>query len=450
MRRAMNVLESGSPQEAYLYDHPYFGQIVLSGVLWLAGYPDSLSTTTDPESLESLYLAPRVLMGLLAVLDTFLVYKITEKRFGRRTAIIASILFAVMPMSWLLRRILLDSLLLPFVLSSVLLALYAQDSNKKHALLVSSGACLGLAIFTKVPAFTFIPLVLFLVYSPSRKLRDAGIWLVPTFLIPLVWPVYSLFVGQFDLWVRGVLWQAGKDSIGLSGLVGYVLKIDPTLLLFGIAGFAFAAIRRDMFTVLWFAPLLLFFASIGFIQYFHWIPLMPVMCIAAAIMINKGIDKAARIVPQNYTMAGTVLVISTFGLLVTSTIISIDASSSQFEALSFVLERTDNNTTILANPVYSWILYGVHDKENTLRDYSLILFEPIKTERVLLIADPHFMLDIHRGPELEQIYNDTATIMKFRSAVDEINTSQFPNENYRFTREGKMIDIRINWDPGTT
>ena len=33
MRRAMNMVETGSPQESYLYDHPYFGQIVLAGVL---------------------------------------------------------------------------------------------------------------------------------------------------------------------------------------------------------------------------------------------------------------------------------------------------------------------------------------------------------------------------------------------------------------------------------
>src|ERR671931_1887898 len=75
-----------------------------------------------------LYLIPRVLMGILAVVDTFLIYKISERRYNRNVAIIASILFAVMPLSWLMRRILLDTILMPFLLSSILFAVY--NTNK--------------------------------------------------------------------------------------------------------------------------------------------------------------------------------------------------------------------------------------------------------------------------------------------------------------------------------
>jgi 4-amino-4-deoxy-L-arabinose transferase-like glycosyltransferase len=65
-----------------------------------------------------LYLVPRVLMGILAVVDTFLVYKISERRYNRNVALIASVLFAVMPISWYTRRILFDSIQLPFLLTS--------------------------------------------------------------------------------------------------------------------------------------------------------------------------------------------------------------------------------------------------------------------------------------------------------------------------------------------
>lgn len=51
-------------------------------MLAIVGYPEwlnlSSSTTTDGDtihSIEMLYLIPRVLMGVLAVIDTFLVYK---------------------------------------------------------------------------------------------------------------------------------------------------------------------------------------------------------------------------------------------------------------------------------------------------------------------------------------------------------------------------------------
>jgi hypothetical protein len=40
-------------------------------------------------SIEMLYLVPRVLMDILAVVDTFLVYKMAERRYNRNVAVIA-------------------------------------------------------------------------------------------------------------------------------------------------------------------------------------------------------------------------------------------------------------------------------------------------------------------------------------------------------------------------
>ena len=98
------------------YDHPYFGQLFLAATFKIIGYPDSLSPKVgDMHSVGLLYLVPRVLMGLLAVVDTFLIYKIAERRYNRNVAFIAAILFAVMPLSWMTRGIFLDSILLPFV-----------------------------------------------------------------------------------------------------------------------------------------------------------------------------------------------------------------------------------------------------------------------------------------------------------------------------------------------
>ena len=122
----MQVIEGLGPQESnhtyfYPYDHPYFGQLFLGGVLKLIGYPDILSPKAgDVHSIEMLYLVPRVIMGLLAVVDTFLIYKIAEHRYNRNIAFVAAILFAVMPLSLLTRGIFLDSILLPFLLSSIL------------------------------------------------------------------------------------------------------------------------------------------------------------------------------------------------------------------------------------------------------------------------------------------------------------------------------------------
>lgn len=81
-------------------------------------------------SIDLLHLIPRLLIGTLAILDTFLIYKIAEHSYNSRTvAFIASLLFAVMPITWLTRKILLENLLLPLLLSSILFSIYYRKSS---------------------------------------------------------------------------------------------------------------------------------------------------------------------------------------------------------------------------------------------------------------------------------------------------------------------------------
>jgi hypothetical protein len=132
MRKTMSGLNGMGPQEntssyTMQYDHPYFGQLFLAGILSLIGYPDSLHPSPDLKSIELLHMVPRLLMGLLAIADTFLVYKVAERRYNNRmVGFIAAILFAVMPMTWMLRRIMLESILLPLLLTSILFAVYLR------------------------------------------------------------------------------------------------------------------------------------------------------------------------------------------------------------------------------------------------------------------------------------------------------------------------------------
>ena len=361
MRRAMQVIEGMGPQESksvyvYPYDHPYFGQLFLASILKLIGYPtivlnqsssspysapsstttNTSSTTTAGDSnssniqhsIEMLYLVPRMVMGILAIVDTFLVYKISERYYNknRNVAFIASVLFAVMPMTWLLRRILLDSILLPFLLSSILFAVYYNSNNRKNSktirnnkeilIILLSGIFLGLAIFTKVPAFTMIPLVAFvLLYDPNRnndntslknesnrtekelKLRTLGLWLIPVILIPSIWPLYSLAIGQVNLWIEGISYQTGRENENhaLIESIDIIFGIDPILLIIGIASIGFsAAVKRDFIFLLWVVPFVVFFASIALVQYFYWILVLPAFCIAAARLIEYISSKITR------------------------------------------------------------------------------------------------------------------------------------------------------------
>jgi len=439
MRRAMNVIETGDPQESYLYDHPYFGQIILAGVLYITDYPpDKISA--DPKFLENLYLIPRIFMGLIAILDTFLIYQITKEKFENKAALLSSTLFAVMPFSWIFSRILLDSILLPFLLTSILFALYFSKPGGRFWFAPISGILLGLAIFTKIPAFVFIPLVVWIIYQKRRKYWDVLIWIIPVLLIPMLWPAHSIALDQFDLWIKDLVWQSQRSNSVLD-LIKHFLLIDPVLFVLGITGLVYSAIIKNKFVLLWFMPFMIFLSVIGFKQYFHWIPVIPIMCIAASIWLIS-IPKYIKFFQSKTIHLIMISLILVFGLSCTLLIITNDLSHNQFLALSYVLENQNKQSTILASPVYSWILSDIFNIENVPKDYSQILFESPSTKKIIVIADPHFMLDLNRGIELQNAYNFTQSTRYFKGTVNGFDTRIYPYSNMMMTLEEGPIDIR--------
>ncbi|MDQ3840859.1 MAG: hypothetical protein M3297_16525, partial [Thermoproteota archaeon] len=104
--RSIHVSEGlGAKEEASRYDHPYFGWLFLGSIFNALGYPDSANPKPgDVSAIEMVWLFPRTIVGILAVADTFLIYKIAESRYNRTVAFIAAVLFAVTPLGWLFRR----------------------------------------------------------------------------------------------------------------------------------------------------------------------------------------------------------------------------------------------------------------------------------------------------------------------------------------------------------
>jgi hypothetical protein len=401
IRRALRVLGGLGPQQDTFYDHPYFGQIFLGTVFTMIGYPE-LGVPSMPASvhdlelsIEMLYTIPRILMGLLAVVDTFLIYKIAERRYNRNVAFIAAILFAVTPLGWLFRRMYLDPIQLPFLLTSILFALYtgirakqrgSKDlvivksrkqnerisekvrgekqsqgeggegegegytnfaehtimSNQNIILLLSSGIFLGLTIFTKVPAITLIPLVGFIVFTNNKKsFKALGLWIIPVILIPLMWPAHTVLEGEFDQWQEGIIYQTTRASKPLFDAVNDFYNKDPVLLILGIAGFVFAAItRRDLLFIFWVIPFLAFFYVADYVSHFHMIPLIPAFCIGAAVLIgdlSEKVMKNKKLVRRILPFA-IISVIGIFGLVSTTSLIIKARNSSDFDVIASVVQ----------------------------------------------------------------------------------------------------------------
>ncbi|MCE9653011.1 MAG: glycosyltransferase family 39 protein [Nitrosarchaeum sp.] len=438
MRRAIDFLNTGNPQEGNVYDHPYFGQIAISSILYATNYSD-IKTTNEPDSLQSLYLIPRVFMGILAVVDTFLIYKIVQLRYGAIPAFLSASFFAVLPFTWIFKRILLDSILIPLVLGAILLAIYSTKSKHSSIWIIFSGTLMGLAVFTKIPAVTMIFVVAWIVYGNRKKFSDVILLLIPFLLIPLIWPLNAIMLDQFDLWQQGILWQTQRTNNVLD-IFGFFAVIDPLMFVLGLSGMVFAALRKDKFLLLWFVPFVVFLSSIGYKQYFHLMMIIPVMCIAAGIWI-ESIHRENKI-KKKFVYFGIISAVLVFGFTSTTFLIINDISKNQFEALSYILKNYDSSSTVLTSPVYSWILYDVFKRENVPKDYSFILFYPVTTEKTVIMEDSHYKIDLTRGPQLQSMIDNSIIVKTFDETMPKFDSKTYPYTNMQATGEASKIIIR--------
>ena len=385
MRRAMQVIQGLGPQEStatyfYPYDHPYFGQIFLAAALSIVNYPYSINPSVDPQSIEMLYMIPRVLMGILAVVDTFLVYKIAHVSYNRKVAFISATLFAVLPSTWFLGRIIIDSIALPFLLLSILFAIYyaktigrldnepVNHDTKTHSyiLILLSGMFLGLAIFTKLPMFTFIPLIVFIILNKNllsgnsnNKKRTKnldirrgrlGIWFIPVILIPMIWPVYAVSTGHLGDWLDGVVWQANRADRSFGPEMKTIfLMMDPVILLLGGASLVYSFIKRDYFILLWAFPYLIFIYLVNWVYFFHIIPVIAVFCIGGAILLLDILQKLRNRILMRVSIMTVIGAAIIFGFVNTTLLVTQNLNESNFELIASVTSHLPDKHDVTGN-----------------------------------------------------------------------------------------------------
>ena len=503
LRKAISTEIGQGLQPQDRYRAPYFGQIFLAGIFSIIGFPN-IETFGEKNPVEQLYLVPRVIMGVLAVFDTFLLYRITEYRYGRNVAIIASILFAVMPFTWMIRRIFLETIQLPFILTSILLILnlgrdrqfkssssspsklqskpqkdtelpgqlqknqeqqQQLEQTQKHAYqgeytnltLIISGIFLGLAIFTKIPAFTIIPLGVIMVYMVTRKKKYAIVWLIPVLLVPMLWPIHATLSGDMNDWIDGVRYQVSRDR-PLINTINTFFQIDPVLFILGMGGLVYSAIKKDYFLLLWTIPIFVFLQAIGYVSSFHLILLLPPFCIAGATMIEKIGNNIANVRLKNMLPYIRIAVIGIFGICSITMLITLNMNSTYYQALAFVLANLpDSNSnataispadkvTLIGNPQYFWIPEFVFNK--TFDAKNFYSKTPFKTDKYLMIIDSGFVriLNGDNSSRLNLAYNATHNLARFEQNITGgTDINKYPFTNLRLSPETRFIELRSNY-----
>ena len=399
------------------------------------------------------------------MVDTFLIYKISERRYNKNVALIASVLFAVMPMTWILRRIYLDTLLMPLLLSSILFAIYIRGPKNnnvqqwprininKNLLVLLSGIFLGLAIYTKIPAFTMIPVVGYLVVSNSNSNRKKtlALWLIPVILIPLLWPAYAFSIGEIDLWLKSVMFQQGRASAGtgtnLSAAFKDLFKIDPTIIILGCASLGFVGLRRDIWLLLWIIPLLLFSFYLGWVHYFHLIAIFPAFCISIGVTIDYMLNKMKNMTKKTAIIAASVLVL--FGFVSTVTLMTLNTNSVHYYAQASVIKEisqrnnSENNetsgVTLVGHRMYYWIPRYIFDLEFFVLPNRVPLnYVP---EKMVLVSNDGMCCC--QCDYFEELYVATTPKYEFANDVKYNNESQYPFSSLQLeTNLGKKVEIR--------
>ena len=391
------------------YDHPFFGQLLIGTILRLSGYPNFVMSQT----ISSIGLAiafPRIIIGIFAIIDTFLVFKIAQRVYNTKVASFASLLFSVSPMTWQLRLITLDNIAMPFLLTSILVSLSIQTWNKKWkfhrhiSLVLLSGTLLGLAMLTKVPLFTMIPLVGYLVYKNSNHLKSRSplkmvfVWLIPIILIPSIWPLYAISVGEFDLWKHGALHQVERED-RRSQIMESFFNTDSMLLFLGLAGLIYSFLRKNWIVVLWIVPFLIFVYVHGWFNFFHWVIVLPAFCIAGAKLVFELIHKMKfDRTKKSLTLIMVCAIIAGVGLFNTFIIINRNIEGVAIRGIAESLDymdradgldddRIDEKITVITNTAHSWIYKYIYNLNYTFDTHRDIGTQKIETKKTIIYQD---------------------------------------------------------------
>jgi hypothetical protein len=273
-------------------------------------------------------------------------------------------------------------------------------------------------------------------------------------LVPLIWPAYAIYNGQFDLWLNGVLWQMHRGNHTFFDSFIYDFNIDPLFMALSVAGVAFALIKKDILILLWIIPFLIFLYVIGFVSYWHVIPLLPAFCIAAARLIEflSNITSKKKTY-QNVTMYTLITTIGIFGIINTILLITpINLNSAYFDAATFIVKylhdytgnkplgKNSNDITVISNPFYSWIPQSIFHLDYNYIDYYNGYIS-INTRKVLLIVDPALIYILKNHQAAEQIQKNFNLYTKNRIATFEGSMQNYKVSVYLYESKSNAKKI---------
>jgi len=319
---------------------------------------------------------------------------------------------------------------------------------------------MGLAVFTKIPALTLIPLVSYLIYGGNKKnLKYVGLWFIPVLIIPTLWPLHALSINEFDLWWQAIIWQTHREAQSLFSALTAFYNFDWILVISGFIGVVYAAFRRDRFILLYTVPFLFFMLVIGHVAFVHLMLLFVILCISAAklfVDIVYYLKKKKQIIYISSIGLIALVVITAFTSSTKQIIV--DENSQFFRAVHFLqgyvrsesnknveLNETNKDFSVVGHPFLLWVEKYKYKNEN----YDFWPNKQYETGRVIFVIDPIFRRVIQeKGSQYETEYKNlfssfyTKPIGSFKDPKGN-NTVDILETNLNLYNKSKLNPINI-------
>lgn len=277
------------------FDHPIFGSWLYSLGIKNADSFDEIK----PADYRLVSLRLSVITGFLIFIFSYLLFKNLFISF------LSFIIYSIVPEFILMSRFsLLENVIIPLSLLSFSLILIIQKfklpSNIKIFILIISGFISGLAFLTKVSGVFVIVTSILLLIKNKQPVKKIISYLIPVALLSLIYYGYMYYLSP-SLFFKLLSDQANRQWFG--PLSFFYQIVQPNFSGFPKSGYwlfglislfiLFFKNQKKYFKLfLPFAVYLLTFLFMGGLNYpWYYLPFIPFIIIAAAVMIKKFIFK---------------------------------------------------------------------------------------------------------------------------------------------------------------
>jgi len=251
----------------------------------------------------------RFVSVIFAIFSLIILFKLANKMYGKKTALISALLFGIMPgFVWLSRVAMIETMLV-FFFTTTMYFFFNWMRFHKNKDLILSGFMLGVGILVKYQMIIAVVIMFASLFVLCRDYLKTKLSRIPLLLlavvlviIPWIFVSYQVYTsGMLDQWIYAIGIGNPEKSLYSNRLpipIFYLIEmtwpyenvhpISLFLYLVGLGGLGLYVLRRkfeDKFLLIWFGVVFIFFTLIANKHWRYVIPLFPVLAISASSLI---------------------------------------------------------------------------------------------------------------------------------------------------------------------